>query len=306
MAEPRPQDSVTGHWVNAMPERLRPYLRLARLDRPIGAWLLLWPCWWGAALEALAHDRTAPSLWHLALFFIGAFVMRAAGCTYNDIVDRDIDAQVVRTQGRPLASGQIRLRDAALFMAGLALAGLLVLLAFNPFTIWLGIGSLLVVAVYPFAKRFTDWPQIVLGLAFNWGALLGWTAAAGSLSLAPLLLYGAGIAWTLGYDTIYAHQDKEDDALVGIGSTALLLGDGTKAWLNGFYAVLMALLLAAAALAGATLLGLLIVMAAGVHLAWQLRVLDIDAPDTCLRLFRANHGFGALVFAALLLANWLK
>ncbi len=306
MAELRPEDSLRHHWVDAMPARWRPYLRLARLDRPIGAWLLLWPCWWGLALEALAQDRAGPSLWHMALFFIGAFAMRAAGCTYNDIVDRAIDAQVERTRARPIASGQVSVQNAWLLIIGLCLLSLLVLLSFNRFTIWLGLGSMLVVAIYPFAKRFTNWPQIVLGLAFNWGALLGWTAGAGGLALAPLLLYGAGIAWTLGYDTIYAHQDKEDDALIGVGSTALVLGAQTKAWLHGFYLTLMALLVTAAGLAGAGPLGLILVLAAGAHLAWQLRMLNIDDRGLCLRLFRANHGFGALVFAALLLAGWVN
>jgi len=305
MADTKLDDSMPDSWVKRLPEGWRPYLRLARLDRPIGAWLLLWPCWWGLALEALAHRRVFPNPWLLLLFLAGAFVMRAAGCTYNDILDRDFDAQVARTRERPIASGQIGVGRAVLFLAGLLLGGLLILTAFNALTIWLALAALPLVALYPFAKRFTDWPQFVLGLAFNWGALLGWTAAAGSLALAPLLLYGAGIAWTLGYDTIYAHQDKADDARIGVRSSALALGARTGVWLNGFYLSALALLVLAAMAAGGGVVGMLITAAAGAHLAWQLRVLDTNDPASCLRVFRANHGFGALVFAALLLANWL-
>ena len=214
----------TGNWVDTLaPGWLRPYLRLARLDRPIGSWLLLIPCWWSSALAAVAAHARAPSLIHIVLFFVGAFAMRGAGCTWNDIVDRNLDAAVERTRSRPIPSGQVSVLQAALFLVLLALIGLAVLMSFNGFTIALGIASLAIVAVYPFMKRITYWPQIVLGLAFSWGALMGWAAAFGSLALAPLLLYAGSIAWVIGYDTIYAHQDREDDALIGIKSTALLV-----------------------------------------------------------------------------------
>jgi len=213
-------DSVadaTGNWVDTLaPVWLRPYLRLARLDRPIGSWLLLLPCWWSSALAAVAAHARAPGLLHLALFFIGAFAMRGAGCTWNDIVDRDLDGSVERTRSRPIPSGQVSVGQAAAFLALQSLVGLAVLLTFNDFTIALGIASLLIVAVYPFMKRITYWPQTVLGLAFSWGALMGWAGAFGRLDLAPLLLYAGSISWVIGYDTIYAHQDRDDDALIGI------------------------------------------------------------------------------------------
>jgi 4-hydroxybenzoate polyprenyltransferase len=222
-------DAVRGHWVDRwLPEAWKPYARMARLDRPIGWWLLLWPCWWSAALAAAALGRAYPDPWHLVLFLIGAVAMRGAGCTYNDIVDRDIDAEVARTRSRPIPSGQVSVRSAKLFLLAQALVGLAVLLQFNRFAIFLGIASLLTVAVYPFLKRVTDWPQLGLGIAFSWGALMGWAAAFGSLALSPVLLYLGGIAWTIGYDTIYAHQDKEDDALVGVRSTARLFGARTR------------------------------------------------------------------------------
>src|SRR5207302_1479129 len=199
---------------------------LARLDRPIGSWLLLLPCWWSVALAAV-HARDEVNVGQLLLFFVGAFAMRGAGCTWNDIVDRDLDARVERTRSRPIPSGQVSVASAAAFLVLQALVGLAVLLQFNPFTIFVGLASLLVVAVYPFMKRITYWPQIVLGLAFSWGALMGWPAAFGRLDLPALLLYGGSIAWVIGYDTIYAHQDREDDALIGIKSTALLFGPRT-------------------------------------------------------------------------------
>jgi 4-hydroxybenzoate polyprenyltransferase len=234
----RPAGSVadaTGNWVDTLaPGFLRPYLRLSRLDRPIGSWLLLIPCWWSSALAAIAAGARAPNLVHIVLFFIGAYAMRGAGCTWNDIVDRDLDAAVERTRSRPIPSGQVSVARAAIFLVVQALVGLAVLLSFNRFTIALGIASLVIVAVYPFMKRITYWPQIVLGLAFSWGALMGWAAAFGSLAVPPLLLYAGSIAWVIGYDTIYAHQDREDDALIGIKSTALLFRERTKPMLAAF------------------------------------------------------------------------
>src|SRR5262245_6657999 len=225
-------DAPAGNWVDRYaPAEWRPYLKLARFDRPIGAWLLLFPCWWSLALAELQLGRLYPSPWSLILFAIGAFVMRGAGCTYNDIVDRDYDARVSRTAARPIPSGQVSVARAALFAVCLSLVGFLVLVQFNTFTIWLGVASLGFVAVYPFMKRFTSWPQLVLGLTFKWGALVGWSSVHGSLALPAIALYAGCVLWTIGYDTIYAHQDKEDDALLGLKSTALRFGDATQIWL---------------------------------------------------------------------------
>src|SRR6202046_5457124 len=234
---------ATGNWVDTLaPSWSRPYLRLARLDRPIGSWLLLLPCWWSVALAAIAAGSPAPGLAHIALFFVGAFSMRGAGCTYNDIVDRDLDASVERTRSRPIPSGQVSVFSAAVFLVAQALVGFAVLISFNAFTIGLGIASLAIVAIYPFMKRITYWPQIVLGLAFSWGALMGWAAAFGRLDLPALLLYAGSISWVIGYDTIYAHQDSEDDALIGIKSTALLFGARTRPALMMFYATAVVLI----------------------------------------------------------------
>src|SRR5437588_10255083 len=239
---PGPVADSTGNWVDAAaPAWTRPYLRLARLDRPSGCWLLLIPCWWSLALAAM-HAREQVNLWYAALFLLGAFAMRGAGCTWNDIVDRDLDARVERTRSRPIPSGQVSVRAAALFLGLQALIGLMVLLQFNAFTVIVGLASLAVVAVYPFTKRATCWPQIVLGLAFSWGALMGWPAVFARLDLPALLLYFGAIAWVVGYDTIYAHQDREDDALIGIKSTALLFGERTKPMLAFFYGLAVALI----------------------------------------------------------------
>src|SRR5581483_5439121 len=243
---------ASGNWGDTLaPSWLRPYLRLSRLDRPIGSWLLLLPCWWSAALAAVAAHARAPSLIHIVLFFIGAFAMRGAGCTWNDIVDRDLDASVERTRSRPIPSGQVSVIQAALFLVLQALIGLAVLITFNGFAILLGIASLAIVAVYPFMKRITYWPQIVLGLAFSWGALMGWAAAFGNLALPAVLLYAGSISWVIGYDTIYAHQDREDDALIGSKSTALLFGPRTKLMLALFYSAAVMLIGVAGWMAGA-------------------------------------------------------
>ena len=294
-------DAVAGNWVDTWaPAALRPYLRLARADRPIGAWLLFWPCAWSLALANLVEGRAFPNLWHMVLFLVGAFVMRSAGCAWNDIVDRDIDARVERTRSRPIPSGQIGVKQAAAFAAVCCLAGLVVLLQFNWFAVGLGIASLGPVAIYPFMKRITNWPQVALGLTFKWGALMGWAVTFGRLDAAALVLYVAAIAWTLGYDTIYAHQDKEDDALLGLGSTALGLGEATKAWLTGFYALTLAGLALAGWLAGAGLVYLWILASVALHFAWQVSTLDIDDPANCLDRFRSNHGLGALVLLAII------
>ena len=307
----RVADATKMNWVDRFaPAPLRPFLRLSRADRPAGTWLLLIPCYWGLALAVGASG--AGFAWgdlYIALgFTAGAFLMRGAGCTWNDFTDRHIDAQVARTRSRPLPSGQVSPRVALLWMVlQLALAAL-ILLQFNRFTIFLGIAALIPVAIYPFAKRFTWWPQVFLGVAFNWGALLGWAAHSGSLSPAPVLLYAAGMAWTLFYDTIYAHQDKEDDALIGVKSTALLFGGATMRWLF-YFQVASVLLMAAAvilAFASAAPAVLLLALAApwgfGLHMFWQLRRLNINDPANCLRLFRANRDTGLIAAALLAIA----
>ena len=291
----------TGNWVDTLaPAALRPYLRLARADRPIGAWLLLLPCWWSAGLAAIAAGWPYPSPWHVILFFVGAFVMRGAGCTWNDIVDRDLDAQVARTRSRPIPSGQVSVKAAAIFLAVQALIGLLVLAQFNRFTILSGIASLAIVAVYPLAKRVTWWPQIVLGLAFSWGALMGWAAVFARIDAPALLLYAGSIAWVIGYDTIYAHQDREDDALIGVKSTARLFDSRTRLALICFYALAVVLIALSGAAAGAGPVFVLGCVFFGAHLGWQIERLDIDDPDLCLRLFKSNRDAGLILFAALI------
>ncbi len=298
---------ATGNWVDTRaPAWSRPYLRLARLDRPIGSWLLLLPCWWSCALAAIAAQRATPNLAHLALFFVGAFAMRGAGCTWNDIVDRDLDASVERTRSRPIPSGQVSVGEAGAFLGLQALVGLAVLLVFNAFTILLGIASLAIVAVYPFMKRITYWPQIVLGLAFSWGALMGWAASFGRLDLPALLLYAGSIAWVIGYDTIYAHQDREDDALIGIKSTALLFGERTKPMLASFYTLAVLILGAAGFTAGGGLVFALGLIAFAAHLGWQIARLDIADPDKCLALFKSDRDAGLILFAGLILDAALR
>ncbi|MDP5346345.1 MAG: 4-hydroxybenzoate octaprenyltransferase [Paracoccaceae bacterium] len=306
----RVADAVANHWVDtAAPHFARPYLQLSRIDRPIGTWLLLLPCWWGGLLAVAADPAGAGwyDLWIGLGCAAGAVLMRGAGCTWNDITDREIDASVSRTRSRPLPSGRVSLRQALIWMALQAMLAFGILLSFPPLAIALGIGSLGLVAIYPFAKRFTWWPQVFLGLAFNWGALLAYAAHAGRVDAAAGLLYLSGIAWTLFYDTIYAHQDREDDALIGIGSTALLFGRRTHVALLVFGALSVGLMGAAIWLAlGAGAVWPLVLALCGValfalHLLWQLRRLDIDRPDICLWLFRANRDAGLVV--ALFLAG---
>jgi 4-hydroxybenzoate polyprenyltransferase len=296
----------TDNWVDkSAPAWARPYLRLGRFDRPIGAWLLLLPCWWSVGLAAV-HAAAPIDIRHTALFFVGAFAMRGAGCTWNDIVDRDLDARVERTRSRPIPSGQIGVRAAAAFLLLQALIGLAVLLQFNRFTVFVGLASLAVVAIYPFMKRVTYWPQIVLGLAFSWGALMGWPAAFGRLEAPALLLYAGAIAWVIGYDTIYAHQDRDDDALVGIKSTALLFGARTRPMLAAFFTLAVVLIGWAGWSAGGGLVFALGLLAFAAHLVWQIGRLDIDDPALCLMLFRSNRDAGLILFAALVLDAALK
>src|ERR1700712_236091 len=270
---------AAGNWVDTRaPQWSRPYLRLSRLDRPIGSWLLLMPCWWSAALAAaVSHDADRLPL-TLALFFIGAFVMRGAGCTWNDITDRDLDARVERTRSRPIPAGQVSVPQAAVFLVVQALVGLSVLLQFNRFAVMTGIASLVIVAIYPFLKRITYWPQIVLGLAFSWGALMGFAVTLGRIDAAALFLYAGSISWVIGYDTIYAHQDAEDDALIGIKSTALLFGARTHSALMVFYGLAVILIGVALVLAGAHWPAWIGLAAFVVHLAWQIRRLEIGDP----------------------------
>ena len=293
-------DAARDNWADRMsPPALLPYVRLARFDRPAGAWLLLFPCWWSMLLAQDAAGQTLPNFWFMALFAIGAFVMRGAGCTYNDIVDAGFDARVARTASRPIPSGQVSKRQAFAFAILLCLVGLVVLLQFNWTTVVVGVASLGLVALYPFAKRHTNWPQLVLGLTFKWGALVGWTSIMGRLDWATLALYAGCIAWTIGYDTIYAHQDKEDDALIGLKSTALHFGAATRRWLTGFYAATIAMWVVAGVLAGAQA-GFYIGLAlAAAHFTWQLATLDTNDAANCLTRFKANMHVGWLLTLAL-------
>ena len=282
------------------PRALIPYLRLARVDRPIGFFLLALPCLWSVSLASRSLDDAYPDPWLLLLFAIGAIVMRAAGCTYNDIVDRKIDAEVARTRARPLPSGQVTPKAALIFMVVLSLIGFAVLLSFNNLTTLLGLCVLPIVALYPFVKRFSYWPQAVLGLAFNWGALLGWPAVLGRLDWTPVVIHAGAVCWTIGYDTIYAHQDREDDDLIGLKSTALRFGRATKPWLAVLYGAAWLAITTAGLMAAAGTAFLLVMLIAAAQLAWQVATLDINNAENCLKRFRSNRDFGALVLAAIL------
>ncbi|MBE0412401.1 4-hydroxybenzoate octaprenyltransferase [Yoonia sp.] len=295
-------DAVKGNWVDRLaPEFSRPYLRLSRADRPIGTWLLYLPCLWGLALAILATGSPRPfDLWIIVACGVGAFLMRGAGCTWNDITDRDFDGAVARTRSRPIPSGQVTVRGALIWMVAQALVSFGILLTFPAAAVILGIIALAPVAIYPFAKRFTWWPQVFLGLAFNWGALLAWAAHTGSIGPVPVVLYLAGIGWTLFYDTIYAHQDTEDDALIGVKSTARLFGDASRKWLRLFLTITVILFGAAVVLAciNRSVLSLVIAIAGpwamGWHMTWQLTRFDADDNDSLLRLFRSNRNAGLI------------
>ena len=292
-------DAVPGNWVARAPKPAQPYLRLMRADRPIGTWLLFIPCLWGLALGATQGFSDAGAIaYYVMLFAIGSFAMRGAGCAYNDIVDRDFDGQVERTALRPIPAGDISLKQAWAFLGGLCLIGLVILLQFDRFMVLLGFSSLGLVAVYPFMKRVTYWPQAWLGLTFNWGALVGYAALTGTLSASALAIYAAGICWTLGYDTIYAHQDKEDDALIGVKSTALRFGDGTQKWLAIFYAGAIGFFVLAGLMAGLSLIYYLALTPAAAHFAWQIRKLDIHDGQNCLAVFKSNKTAGLLALLA--------
>jgi 4-hydroxybenzoate polyprenyltransferase len=293
-------DIPTGTWIDRLaPAPARPYLRLIRIDRPIGTWLLLFPCWWSVSLAT--EGLPDPGL--MVLFAVGAVIMRGAGCVLNDIADRDFDFRVARTRARPIASGEISVPKAVLFMAALLLAGLSVLIQFNAFAVALGIASLPLVAFYPFAKRFTHWPQAVLGLTFNWGALLGWAAVQGEIDPAALALYAGGVFWTLGYDTIYAHQDKDDDALAGIKSTALKLGDATRPWLFAFFGAATFLFALAGHLAHLAWPFFAALALAGLHLLWQAGRVNLADPADCLAMFRSNRAVGWIVLLGIVAAR---
>ena len=295
-------DIRPGDWVERrLPARLRPYARLARLDRPIGTWLLLFPGWWGIALAA----RRWPDPLLMALFALGALAMRGAGCTLNDIVDRDYDARVARTRLRPLPSGAVTVRQAAAFLALQSAIGAMVLLSLNRTSIVLGFAVLGLIGTYPFMKRVTYWPQIFLGLNFNWGALLGWTAVTGSLGWPPVLLYLGGVLWTLGYDTVYAHQDKEDDVRIGVKSSALALGSRTRPWLFVFYAAALTLWGSAGGIAGMRAPFWVGLALAAAQLAWQAARVDIDDPADCLAKFRSNRLVGWLLLAGIVSGHLL-
>lgn len=310
----RVADATNLNWVDRFaPRWSRPYLRLSRADRPAGTWLLLIPCWWGLGL-AVAADPAGGSLsdiWIAIGCAIGAFLMRGAGCTWNDISDREFDAQVARTKSRPLPSGQVSVKQAAVWLTLQMSIAFGILLTFNFFTIILGIAALIPVVIYPFAKRFTWWPQVFLGIAFNWGALLAWAAHDGSLGWPAVLLYLSGIAWTLFYDTIYAHQDKDDDALIGVKSTARLFGQATPKYLLVFMILSVCLMAFAAILALSSgspiqmMLGIIAAWAFGMHMFWQMRHLDIDNSEVCLKLFRSNRDTGLIAAAILGIAALL-
>ena len=290
-------DIPKGSWVDQfLPVKARPYACMARFDRPIGTWLLLFPCWWSIALATPGW----PSLWLIALFGIGAMIMRGAGCTFNDITDRNFDGMIARTADRPIPSGDVSVFQAVVYMITLGLIGLVILLQFNQFAMAVGAASLVLVIIYPFMKRITYWPQFVLGLTFNWGALLGWAAVRGDLQTPALILYVAGIFWTLGYDTIYAHQDKEDDLLVGVMSSALKLGDNTKPWLFVFFGLAIALIGVAGWQVGLTWPFYVGLALGALQAIWQAWDIDIDDPHNCLAKFKSNRLFSWLVLGAII------
>jgi len=300
-AQTNASDIPKGNWVDRfLPAFARPYARLARLDRPIGTWLLLFPCWWSIALAAPGF---ATGLWLFVLHGLGALLMRGAGCTYNDIVDREFDRKVARTADRPIASGAVSVKKAVVFMFAQMALAFVILLQFNLFAIMVGVASLILVFTYPLMKRITWWPQFFLGLAFNWGALLGYASATGTLDWAPVLLYVAGIFWTLGYDTIYAHQDKEDDVLVGVKSSALRLGESSRVGIGLFYAGAVLLLAAMDRVAGLGLAFELALGAGAIQLAWQVWDCRFDDPNDCLAKFKSNRLFGWVLLAGLIAAG---
>lgn len=297
-------DIQANAWMMSLaPKFTRPYLHLIRADRPIGTWLLLLPCLWSLSIASKSIDGGLPNPWYIVLFAFGAFVMRGAGCVINDLWDRDIDGKVARTAERPIASGVISVRAAFTYLAGLLLLGLLVLVQFNMTAIVLGVSSLALVAMYPFMKRITYWPQAFLGFTFNWGALLAWAAVTGSVSTTAMLLYGAGVLWTLGYDTVYGHQDKADDLLAGVKSSSIKLGQHTQLFVAVTYTLSLLLLIAAGLAAEMAWFFYLMVGTAGLQFAWQIITLKIDNPANCLTRFKSNRDVGLLIFLGALIGG---
>ena len=290
-----------------LPAVIKPYFRLARFDRPIGTWLVLFPCWWSLALATKNWTLTlgvlGETLWLYLLFGIGAIVMRGAGCTFNDITDRKFDAKVARTADRPIPSGAVSVPQAVLFMIFLSLIGFTVLLQLNYFAILVGVTSLFLVAIYPFMKLITNWPQFALGLTFNWGAFLGWAAVRGDLQLPAVILYIAGICWTLGYDTIYAHQDKEDDLIVGVKSSALKLRDKTRPWLFVFYTAAVILIAETGYLVGLSWPFYVALVFSALQLFWQAGAVKIDDPPDCLTKFKSNRLFCWILLTGIVLGQ---
>ena len=281
--------------VNKLPSTISPYARLMRLHQPIGIWLLLWPCWWSIALASY----NLPDFLAMLRFAVGAIIMRSAGCVINDLWDQKIDAKVERTKNRPLASGELNSNQALRLFAGLLLAGLAILLTFNMYTISLGLIIVVPVVIYPLMKRITYWPQAFLGLVFNWGALMGWAALKDGLDIAPVLLYIGGVFWTLGYDTIYGHQDKQDDLLIGVHSTALKFGDDTKKWLKRFYGFAFFMFMIAGGFSGLGNGFYIIMLLVALHFYWQVKTVDLDDPKDCRKKFFSNAHFGWIMLAAI-------
>jgi 4-hydroxybenzoate polyprenyltransferase len=298
-------DAKSGNWVDRhAPDWLKPYARLARWDRPIGFWLLWWPCVWGLSLAAVA-DPARGFDWPAAILMLGgAILMRGAGCTFNDIVDRDIDDKVARTRSRPIPSGQVTAREALAFMVAQALLASVILFQFNRFTVWAAVASLVLVAIYPFMKRITWWPQAFLGLAFSYGALVGWSSQTGGLAWPPVLLYLGSILWVIGYDTLYALQDIEDDALIGVKSTARLFGDLVRPAVTVLYTGAFLLWMAAALLVGGGIVFAVLSLAAAALLLWQVRTIDAGQPENPRHRFYSNHYVG-IVLSLALLAEWV-
>jgi 4-hydroxybenzoate polyprenyltransferase len=296
-------DAPKENWVDRYaPKSTRPYLRLARADRPIGTWLLLIPSWWGLLLGATQTQTSIPRLLlYMALFAIGSLVMRGAGCTYNDIIDRDFDSRVERTRSRPIPSGQVSVSQAWAFLVLQCLIGLAVLLTLSPLAIYLGIGSLALIATYPFMKRITYWPQIWLGITFNWGGLMGFATLVESIEPAAFFLYAGSVFWTIGYDTIYAHQDKEDDIMIGVKSSAIKLAERTPFWLGIYYGAMIGLALISGLLGELGILYFVFLILGAGHLYRQIKQIDIDNPDLCLQVFKSNRDFGLILCLGLAL-----
>ncbi len=290
--------------VERLPPAIRPYALLMRLDRPIGWWLLLLPGWWAIALASGGLSKmTSWDFYMLVLFFFGAVIMRGAGCIINDLWDRDLDAKVERTRARPLASGQVKVWQAAFFLFVLLFFGLLILVQTSALTIWIGIASLIFVVAYPYMKRITWWPQAFLGLTFNFGVPMGWAAVQYDIDPATVLMYAGAFFWTLGYDTIYAHQDREDDQMVGIKSTALLFGERSKKWVGIFYAAAWSLIALSAFVAGAQVVSLGLLVLPGLHLLLQVLLWNPDSPASSLRWFKSNRDAGLLFFLCFIVAS---